>query len=129
MGRDKGGSMCEDNRVRRGFGDRQASGMVGKMGGRCDQVFRDPIKTQVQSTPSPHPKRLTPRTLSRVALLRSIFITHMHGDHCFGLGAALALLDGAKVARQADPARRRHHVYGPPGLAVSPTGSPRHCLH
>eukprot|EP00198_Chlamydomonas_reinhardtii_P011249 XP_001700586.1 RNase Z-like protein [Chlamydomonas reinhardtii] len=41
----------------------------------------------------------------------------MHGDHCFGLGAALALLDGAKVARQADPARRRHHVYGPPGLA------------
>ncbi|KAG2452691.1 hypothetical protein HYH02_002923 [Chlamydomonas schloesseri] len=46
-----------------------------------------------------------------------IFITHMHGDHCFGLGAALALLDGAKAAHQPDPARRRHHVYGPPGLA------------
>ncbi|KXZ49870.1 hypothetical protein GPECTOR_19g321 [Gonium pectorale] len=41
----------------------------------------------------------------------------MHGDHCFGLGAALALLDEAKAASQTDPARQRNHVYGPPGLA------------
>ncbi len=47
-----------------------------------------------------------------------IYITHLHGDHCFGLGAALALLDGAKARKQQDPARRRHHIYGPPGLAV-----------
>ncbi|PNH04946.1 Ribonuclease Z [Tetrabaena socialis] len=50
--------------------------------------------------------------------LDGIFITHMHGDHCFGLGAALTLLDEAKAAAQTDPARRRHHVYGPPGLAA-----------
>ncbi|KAG2427852.1 hypothetical protein HXX76_012173 [Chlamydomonas incerta] len=52
-----------------------------------------------------------------LAEVDGIFVTHMHGDHCFGLGATLALLDGAKAARQADPSRRRHHVYGPPGLA------------
>lgn len=57
--------------------------------------------------------------LSHCCFSHRIYITHLHGDHCFGLGAALALLDGAKARRQQDPARRRHHIYGPPGLAVS----------
>ncbi|GLC39336.1 hypothetical protein PLESTB_000895900 [Pleodorina starrii] len=52
-----------------------------------------------------------------LAEIDGIFITHLHGDHCFGLPAALGLLDEVKAAGQADPARRRHHVYGPPGLA------------
>ncbi|GLI59098.1 hypothetical protein VaNZ11_000927 [Volvox africanus] len=52
-----------------------------------------------------------------LAEIDGIFITHLHGDHCFGVAAALAVLDRAKAAGQPDPARRRHHLYGPPGLA------------
>ncbi|GIL84558.1 hypothetical protein Vretimale_14606 [Volvox reticuliferus] len=52
-----------------------------------------------------------------LAEIDGIFITHLHGDHCFGVAAALAVLDRAKAAGQSDPARRRHHLYGPPGLS------------
>jgi ribonuclease Z len=54
---------------------------------------------------------------------RSIFITHLHGDHCFGLPAVLALLDAVKDRHVSEPRRRRHNVVGPPGLAVR--GAPR----
>ena len=60
-------------------------------------------------------------------MVRSIFITHLHGDHCFGLSSVVALIDGAKAARlqDIDPERRRTYVYGPPGIAVRPCS----CLH
>lgn len=54
-------------------------------------------------------------------LLRRIFITHLHGDHCFGLGSAVLLIDVAK-SKRGDPNRMQTHVYGPPGVAVSRIG-------
>uniref|UniRef100_A0A7S3RAJ1 Metallo-beta-lactamase domain-containing protein n=1 Tax=Dunaliella tertiolecta TaxID=3047 RepID=A0A7S3RAJ1_DUNTE len=33
--------------------------------------------------------------------VHSIFITHMHGDHCYGLGTTLLAIDEAKAAAQA----------------------------
>ncbi len=51
------------------------------------------------------------------ALLCSIFITHLHGDHCFGLATTLQFIDHAKAASLdlAAPLPVTH-VYGPPGL-------------
>ncbi|KAG2492115.1 hypothetical protein HYH03_009606 [Edaphochlamys debaryana] len=46
-----------------------------------------------------------------LAQVDCIFVTHLHGDHCFGLGAALQLLDGHK------PEGALHRVCGPPGVA------------
>jgi len=48
------------------------------------------------------------------ARLRKLFITHMHGDHCFGLGG---LLRTVSAAREGTPlADAPFHVIGPPGL-------------
>lgn len=44
-----------------------------------------------------------------------IFLTHFHGDHCFGLGGILELVAASK-AHLKDAAKRRLHVVGPPGL-------------
>lgn len=46
----------------------------------------------------------------------AIFITHLHGDHCFGLGNAIVLLSEARQ-RLPEAAARQLHIYGPPGLA------------
>jgi ribonuclease BN (tRNA processing enzyme) len=57
-----------------------------------------------------------------VTLTCRIFITHLHGDHCFGLATALQLIDDAKSSAWAKKSSGRLHpimetqVYGPPGL-------------
>ncbi|MEW5297171.1 MAG: hypothetical protein WDW36_000396 [Sanguina aurantia] len=51
-----------------------------------------------------------------LSLIERIFITHLHGDHCFGLGSAVLLIDVAK-SKRGDPNRMQTHVYGPPGVA------------
>lgn len=43
--------------------------------------------------------------------LKKIFITHMHGDHTFGLGGMLASL------LIADPTHEPIELYGPKGIA------------
>jgi ribonuclease Z len=53
------------------------------------------------------------RTSIKVNKVHRIFITHMHGDHCFGLGGMLCTVANAKrLADDPGPI----HVYGPPGL-------------
>ncbi|CAL8470437.1 g9979 [Coccomyxa elongata] len=48
------------------------------------------------------------------ARVRTLFITHMHGDHCFGIGG---LLRTVSTAREGTPlADTPFHIYGPPGL-------------
>ncbi|BDA44477.1 Zinc phosphodiesterase ELAC protein 1 [Coccomyxa sp. Obi] len=48
------------------------------------------------------------------ARVRTLFITHMHGDHCFGIGGMLRTVS---TAREGTPlADMPFHVYGPPGL-------------
>ncbi|MEW5314496.1 MAG: hypothetical protein WDW38_005991 [Sanguina aurantia] len=51
-----------------------------------------------------------------LSLIERIFITHLHGDHCFGLGSAVLLIDVAK-SKRGDPNRMQTHVYGPLGVA------------
>jgi ribonuclease BN (tRNA processing enzyme) len=55
------------------------------------------------------------RTQVDLASIERIFITHMHGDHCFGLAQMLAALDGAKRRGTTPPEAQSNHVYGPPG--------------
>ena len=72
------------------------------------------------------------------AKIDGIFVTHLHGDHCFGLPTTLMMIDSAKAERwevsaaaatsgtQPDggpsssagkcPSRPTTYVYGPPGL-------------
>ena len=45
----------------------------------------------------------------KVSQLRRIFITHLHGDHIFGL---MGLLASSGLAGNAQPV----DIYGPPGL-------------
>ena len=48
------------------------------------------------------------------ARVKKLFITHMHGDHCFGV---CGLLHAISRARQGTPlADARFTVFGPPGL-------------
>jgi hypothetical protein len=47
--------------------------------------------------------------------VEAIFITHLHGDHCFGIGGMLLALDAAK-RHLPTPEQRATHIYGPPGL-------------
>lgn len=50
--------------------------------------------------------------------VKAIFITHLHGDHCFGLASMVAAITErrrrrAEEGKDGDGLR----VYGPPGLA------------
>lgn len=48
------------------------------------------------------------------ARVKKLFITHMHGDHCFGVGG---MLRAVSAAREGTPlADVPFTVYGPPGL-------------
>lgn len=44
-----------------------------------------------------------------------IFITHLHGDHCFGLPGLLSLINQMRLFHNRG---EMLHVYGPPGLGV-----------
>jgi ribonuclease Z len=57
--------------------------------------------------------------LSRVALslVTKIFITHLHGDHIFGLPSLLLSLQMASLYREQQGGSELNiHIYGPPGL-------------
>ena len=56
--------------------------------------------------------------LKQLMLSFSIFVTHLHGDHCFGLGSMLVMLGNVKCQSLSRPGAERLHVYGPPGLAI-----------
>ena len=47
--------------------------------------------------------------------IRRIFITHLHGDHCFGLPGLLTLIDQRRQG--SDMAGEPVYVVGPPGVA------------
>jgi len=61
----------------------------------------------------------TRRQLSRAGIslrrIRCICITHMHGDHCFGVPALLQTLSYI-WAGEPESDRRPVHIYGPPGI-------------
>lgn len=48
------------------------------------------------------------------ARARAVFVTHMHGDHCFGVGGVLAAVQEARrgTAQQGEPLL----LFGPPEL-------------
>lgn len=48
--------------------------------------------------------------------IKAIFITHLHGDHCFGLGAVLQAIDLAKSS-SSDVREDETIVFGPTGTA------------
>ncbi len=59
------------------------------------------------------------------AQVDAILITHMHGDHCFGIGSMLPAISAAKqrAAAEAETAEAADailsqglRVYGPPGI-------------
>ena len=52
-----------------------------------------------------------------------LFITHMHGDHCFGISGVLRAIDAALRARGPEGAARPDpvYIYGPPGVAYPPS--------
>eukprot|EP00192_Tetraselmis_astigmatica_P003287 CAMPEP_0117666794 /NCGR_PEP_ID=MMETSP0804-20121206/10580_1 /TAXON_ID=1074897 /ORGANISM="Tetraselmis astigmatica, Strain CCMP880" /LENGTH=597 /DNA_ID=CAMNT_0005474391 /DNA_START=22 /DNA_END=1815 /DNA_ORIENTATION=- len=53
--------------------------------------------------------RIDPRTIQHVC------ITHMHGDHCFGLPGLLGFISAHK-SRQHEADRTPLYIYGPPGI-------------
>ncbi len=46
--------------------------------------------------------------------VKKLFITHMHGDHCFGIGGLLRAVSAAREGTSS--ADVPFTVYGPPGL-------------
>ena len=64
-----------------------------------------------------HPLRLPPPIRSQIDMLqiRHICVTHMHGDHCFGIPGLLTALSYAKAG---DPEQEQTplYIYGPPGV-------------
>jgi len=60
-----------------------------------------------------------------------LFITHMHGDHCFGIPGVLRAIDAARAARGAAGPSDPVHIYGPPGAPLQSCSSCScaHTLH
>jgi ribonuclease Z len=58
-------------------------------------------------------QRQMQRSIVRPTLVKKIFITHMHGDHVFGLPAILCLMG---LARMDTPTSDVIDIYGPEGL-------------
>ena len=48
------------------------------------------------------------------ANIRHLFVTHMHGDHCFGIPGVLALVSAARMGQPLESAP--FYISGPPGL-------------
>jgi ribonuclease Z len=67
------------------------------------------------ATPCYHPVPEYPHIASIVLQVGGIFITHFHGDHCFGLGGVLMALSAAKE-QQSEPSDKCIRLHGPPGL-------------
>ena len=46
--------------------------------------------------------------------VKALFVTHLHGDHCFGIPG---LLRSVSIAREGTPlAKETFRIFGPPGL-------------
>ncbi|KAJ3237574.1 hypothetical protein HDU81_009270 [Chytriomyces hyalinus] len=66
-------------------------------------VVRDPMDSNAES------KDVVPPKMSRVS---AVFLTHLHGDHCFGLPGFLCTAGSVvRIGEERDPI----HVYGPMG--------------
>ncbi|KAK9791150.1 hypothetical protein WJX73_003775 [Symbiochloris irregularis] len=48
--------------------------------------------------------------------INRIFITHLHGDHCFGLVGVLSAISAGRVESGLASQQEPLHVFGPPGL-------------
>ena len=56
------------------------------------------------------------RTNIDPASISSVFISHLHGDHCFGLPGVIELVSEAHRASQSAPQSRTLRIQGPPGI-------------
>lgn len=74
-----------------------------------------PTACSSAESPAACPRRQLSRTQVDPASIERIFVTHLHGDHCFGLAQMLAALDSAKRKGSTPPEAQRNYVYGPPG--------------
>ena len=50
------------------------------------------------------------------ACIKGVFISHLHGDHCFGLPGLIELVSKAHKESNSPAANRSLEVYGPPGI-------------
>ena len=57
------------------------------------------------------------RSNMRMSLVRNIFITHLHGDHLYGLpGLVLSVLGGKDLGNGTNCTEPTLNIYGPPGV-------------
>lgn len=57
------------------------------------------------------------RSNMRMSLVRNIFITHLHGDHLYGLpGLVLSVLGGKDLINGTNCVEPTLNIYGPPGV-------------
>ncbi|DBA90517.1 TPA: hypothetical protein ACH3X1_003776 [Trebouxia sp. C0004] len=50
------------------------------------------------------------------ACIKGVFISHLHGDHCFGLPGLVELVSEAHEAAKSPSGMRTLQVFGPPGI-------------
>ena len=50
------------------------------------------------------------------ASISGIYISHLHGDHCFGLPGMIELISRAHIAAGAERGSRKLTIQGPPGI-------------
>lgn len=50
------------------------------------------------------------------ASISGIYISHLHGDHCFGLPGMIELISRVHIAAGADRGSRQLTIQGPPGI-------------